>query len=46
VAGAGATDLRHLMVGGRKVVDNGSIPGLDLAQLRHEAARVVARLTA
>jgi hypothetical protein len=38
--------LRHLLVGGRQVVDNGSIPGIDLAQLRHDAARVVTRLDA
>jgi len=38
--------LRHLLVGGRRVVANGSIPGVDLAQLRHDAARIVARLVA
>ena len=46
VAAAGAVHLRHLLVGGRKVVDDGSIPGIDLAQLRHEAAHVVRRLAA
>jgi hypothetical protein len=38
--------LRYLLVGGRVVVEDGTIPGLDLAQLRHDAARVVARLAA
>ena len=46
VAGAGAAHLRHLIVGGRIVVENGAIPGLDLPKLRHDAARVVARLAA
>jgi cytosine/adenosine deaminase-related metal-dependent hydrolase len=44
VAAAGAAHLRHLIVGGRFVVDDGVIPGLDLKQLRHDAAQVVARL--
>jgi cytosine/adenosine deaminase-related metal-dependent hydrolase len=44
VAGAGAAHVRHLLVGGHLVVEDGNIPGLDLAQLRHDAARVVARL--
>jgi hypothetical protein len=38
--------LRHVIVGGRVVVADGNIPGLDLAALRHDAARVVARLAA
>jgi len=46
VAGAGTVHVRHLLVGGRKVVDNGSIPGVDLARLRHDAARIVTRLAA
>ncbi len=46
VTGAGSPHLRHLIVGGRVVVENGAIPGLDLAKLRHDAARVVARLAA
>jgi 8-oxoguanine deaminase len=46
VAGAGSAHLRHLIVGGRMVVEDGEIPGLDLAKLRHEAASVVARLAA
>src|SRR6266404_6226169 len=44
VACAGEARLRHLIVGGRLVVNDGAIPGLGLAQLRHDAARVVARL--
>ena len=31
---------------GRRVVDNGAVPGLDLNRLRHDAARVVAKLAA
>src|ERR1700730_12057565 len=46
VAGAGTPQLRHLIIGGRIVVENGEIPGLDLAKLRHEAASVVSRLMA
>jgi cytosine/adenosine deaminase-related metal-dependent hydrolase len=46
VAGGGAAHLRYLLVGGRVVVADGAIPGLDLDQLRHDAARVVARLAA
>jgi cytosine/adenosine deaminase-related metal-dependent hydrolase len=46
VVGAGAVHLRHLIVGGRVVVEDGAIPGLDLDELRHQAARVVARLAA
>jgi cytosine/adenosine deaminase-related metal-dependent hydrolase len=46
VAAAGTPDLRHLIVGGRVVVADGLIPGLDLAALRHDAARVVAGLAA
>ena len=44
VIGAGSVHVRHLLVGGRRIVEDGSIPGIDLAQLRHDAARVVARL--
>jgi cytosine/adenosine deaminase-related metal-dependent hydrolase len=46
VTGAGAPHLRHLIIGGRVVVENGAIPGLDLAKLRNDAARVVTRLAA
>jgi cytosine/adenosine deaminase-related metal-dependent hydrolase len=44
VACVGDARLRHLIVGGRVVVSDGTIPGIDLAQLRHDAACVVARL--
>jgi cytosine/adenosine deaminase-related metal-dependent hydrolase len=44
VVGGGAADLRLLMVGGRIVVENGVIPGLDLAKLRRDAADVVRRI--
>jgi cytosine/adenosine deaminase-related metal-dependent hydrolase len=46
VAAAGASHLRHLLVGGRRVVDDGLIPGLDLARLRHDAAHLIARIAA
>ena len=46
VAGAGTPQLRHLIIGGRIVVENSEIPGLDLAKLRHDAASVVSRLMA
>jgi 8-oxoguanine deaminase len=44
VTGAGTADLKMLMVGGKVVVEDGAIPGFDLEQLRHDAARVVTRL--
>jgi cytosine/adenosine deaminase-related metal-dependent hydrolase len=44
VAGAGAADLKMLMVGGRIVVENGAIPGLDLEKLRHDAAGIIKRI--
>jgi cytosine/adenosine deaminase-related metal-dependent hydrolase len=43
---AGSAHLRYLLVGGRIVVENGAIPGLDMSKLRSDAARVVARLAA
>jgi cytosine/adenosine deaminase-related metal-dependent hydrolase len=46
VAAGGAAQLRYLLVGGRVVVENGNIPGLDLARLRHDAAQAVRRLAA
>jgi cytosine/adenosine deaminase-related metal-dependent hydrolase len=45
VASAGDARLRHLIIGGGVVVSDGAIPGIDLTQLRHDAAQVVARLT-
>jgi cytosine/adenosine deaminase-related metal-dependent hydrolase len=44
VAGAGAADLKTLMVGGRIVVENGAIPGLDLEKLRRDAAAIIKRI--
>jgi len=46
VVGAGAADLRLLMVGGRIVVENGAIPGIDIEKLRRDAADVVKRIAA
>jgi cytosine/adenosine deaminase-related metal-dependent hydrolase len=43
---AGSANLRALLIGGRMVVENGAIPGLDIQKLRSDAARVVARLAA
>jgi 8-oxoguanine deaminase len=36
--------LRTLIVDGRVVVENDMIPGLDLAQLRHDAQALVAAM--
>ncbi len=40
----GAATIRHSFVGGRQIVENGAIPGLDLPALAEEAGRVVSRL--
>jgi cytosine/adenosine deaminase-related metal-dependent hydrolase len=42
----GSAKVRHLLIGGRIVVENGVIPGLDLQKLKLDAARVVTRLAA
>jgi cytosine/adenosine deaminase-related metal-dependent hydrolase len=42
----GAAHVRYLLVGGKVVVEDGKIPGMDLERLRHDAVRVVARLAA
>jgi hypothetical protein len=42
----GSAKVRHLLIGGRVVVENGIIPGLDLQKLKSDAARVVTRLAA
>jgi hypothetical protein len=42
----GAADLKLLMVGGRIIVEDGVIPGLDLEKLRRDAADVVRRIAA
>jgi cytosine/adenosine deaminase-related metal-dependent hydrolase len=44
VASGGRTPLRALLVQGRVVVDNDRIPGLDMAQLRADAQRLVNRM--
>lgn len=46
VAAGGAADLRVLMVGGRIVVENGAIPGLDIEKLQRDAADLVRRIAA
>jgi cytosine/adenosine deaminase-related metal-dependent hydrolase len=43
---AGAAHVRYLLVGGRIVVEDGAISGLDIAKLRSDAIRVVERLAA
>jgi hypothetical protein len=43
---AGSASVRYLLIGGRIVVENGAIPGLDIQKLRSDAARVVANLAA
>ena len=45
VASGGGAHLRHVLVAGRPVVENGAIPGLDLAALGARARAVVRRLT-
>jgi hypothetical protein len=44
VASGGPPRLRALLVHGRVVVEDDRIPGLDLAQLRAEAAAFVRRI--
>lgn len=41
VVGGGRPTLRALLVHGRRVVENDAIPGLDMAQLRADATRLV-----
>lgn len=41
IASGGAAHLRHVLVGGRRVVSDGAIPGVDLARLSARAAAVV-----
>lgn len=43
---AGSASIRYLLIGGRIVVENGVIPGLDIQKLKSDAIRVVARLAA
>ena len=46
VASGGRPTLRALLVQGRVVVENDQIPGLDMAQLRHDAQRFVNKVLA
>jgi len=46
VASGGRTTLRALLVHGRTVVENDAIPGLDLAELRRDAQRLVGLMLA
>jgi cytosine/adenosine deaminase-related metal-dependent hydrolase len=46
VASGGRTTLRALLVQGRVVVENDTVPGLDLLQLRADAQALVARMRA
>jgi cytosine/adenosine deaminase-related metal-dependent hydrolase len=46
VVSGGAADLRLLMVGGRVIVEDGVIPGLDLEKLRRDAVDIVKRVAA
>jgi len=46
VASGGAAYLLALLVGGREIVRDGAVPGLDLAALGRQARAAVARLTA
>ena len=46
VASGGRPTLRALLVGGRLVVQDDAIPELDLAQLRHDAQRLVSAMVA
>jgi 8-oxoguanine deaminase len=43
---AGSASVRYLLIGGRIVVENNVIPGIDIQKLKSDAARVVARLAA
>lgn len=43
---AGSASVRYLLIGGRIVVENGTIPGLDIHKLKSDAIRVITRLAA
>ncbi|MAC89145.1 MULTISPECIES: amidohydrolase family protein [Alphaproteobacteria] len=43
---SGAAQVRHSFVAGRPVVRDGRLPGLDLADLARDAARITARVAA
>lgn len=44
IASGGRARLKALLIGGRKVVEDDAIPGLDLAELGGQARKAVARL--
>ena len=44
VASGGAAHLKALLVGGREIVSDGALPGLDLLELGQQARSAVARL--
>ncbi len=46
IISGGQAHIRASFVAGRRVVENGRIPGLDLSQLAEDAARVVSRIKA
>ncbi len=46
VACGGGAHLRSLLVGGREIVRNGSLPGLDMAELAAQARQAVRQLIA
>lgn len=46
VASGGRAHLKALLVGGKRVVDDGAVPGLDLAELAREARSAVRELQA
>ncbi len=45
VASGGAAHLKALLVGGRRVVEDGALPGIDIAELGRRARETVLRLT-
>lgn len=45
VVSGGQASLRAVLVGGRVVVENNTIAGLDMAELRHEARALVKHMT-
>jgi len=46
VASGGGAQVRHVLVAGRPVVVDGTVPGVDLARLGARAAQVVRRVAA
>ncbi|MEC5385735.1 amidohydrolase family protein [Uliginosibacterium sp. H3] len=46
VASGGTAHLRALLVGGRQIVSEGALPGLDMAELAHQSRTAVRKLIA